>query len=422
MTESLTVDIAILGGGMAGFAAAVTARRAGKDVALICQSPGATALSSGCVDFAPASSEGATIAASVETLAAARPAHPFAVIASERARAVHAAVELLGREFPFLAGGADGRPLLLATPMGAVRDAAMAQKTIALGDLQLLRGARIGVVALAGVQALEARLVASLLDESLASRGGSATLLTVPLFVQRSDAQLLSSDFAADVERPGRAAEWGRAIGLAARQCGATHALISTVGLVDPVSTLEVLTQGAGVRCFEQMSGPPSVPGLRLQRAIDARLSEIGVRVISGVATAAISGDTVQAIQLGSGERVNARAFVLASGKFLSGGITREATFQETVFGLPVHVPGARGTWIGDLLDRDPAGEHAALAAGVATDSMLRPLDADGAVRFPNLFAAGAILAGSGATRDQSGLGLAAATGWLAAQGAMAFA
>ena len=52
---------------------------------------------------------------------------------------------------------------------------------------------------------------------------------------------------------------------------------------------------------------------------------------------------------------------------------------------------------------------------GVAVDGSMRPVAIDGTIAYPNLYAAGGILAGAAPWRELSGNGLALATGLAAA-------
>jgi glycerol-3-phosphate dehydrogenase subunit B len=83
---------------------------------------------------------------------------------------------------------------------------------------------------------------------------------------------------------------------------------------------------------------------------------------------------------------------------------------RETVFGLPVaRVPGRGRQFRPTYLDEQPIAR-----AGVDVDERFRPVGADGHPVYDNLYAAGAILAGAVPWREQSGNGVALATGYAA--------
>jgi glycerol-3-phosphate dehydrogenase subunit B len=112
---------------------------------------------------------------------------------------------------------------------------------------------------------------------------------------------------------------------------------------------------------------------------------------------------------------VRADAVVLATGRFLSGGLgsDRRGVFEQLI-GLPLRQPETRKDWFRtDYLD--PQG-HALNRAGVPVDAAFRPVDAEGDPVDPRLFAAGAILAGQDWVRSRSGAGIAIASAWGAVQ------
>jgi glycerol-3-phosphate dehydrogenase subunit B len=113
------------------------------------------------------------------------------------------------------------------------------------------------------------------------------------------------------------------------------------------------------------------------------------------------------------GERVSARAVVLATGRFTGRGLTADrGQVHESILGLPVHQPSSREAWHQhDFLD--PSG-HAINRAGLRVDDAWRPLDAGGKPAWPRLFAVGSILAHQDWMRSKCGSGLAIATAWAA--------
>jgi glycerol-3-phosphate dehydrogenase subunit B len=60
---------------------------------------------------------------------------------------------------------------------------------------------------------------------------------------------------------------------------------------------------------------------------------------------------------------------------------------------------------------RDYEGEQPLFAAGIRTDTRMRPLGENGAPRFANLFAAGDLLGSFDPARDRTGLGVALLSG-----------
>ena len=111
------------------------------------------------------------------------------------------------------------------------------------------------------------------------------------------------------------------------------------------------------------------------------------------------------------GNAHGAGAVLLATGRFLGGGLVSDRTaVSESILDLPVFQPDNRELWHGDgLFERSG---HAVNQAGLETDAMLRPLGTNGKPAFENLFAAGIILAHQDWTRMKCGSGLSIATAY----------
>jgi glycerol-3-phosphate dehydrogenase subunit B len=183
------------------------------------------------------------------------------------------------------------------------------------------------------------------------------------------------------------------------------------------------IAAAAGLPVAETLSDVPSVPGLRLQRALEARLRGAGVvSVTAGIAAGwAVPGEPVDA----GGTPVRAGAWVLATGRFVGGGIARRGTLVEPALRLPVEAAEGREAGVhlasrpaASLTVRDRRAPQPLLSAGLRVDAGLRPLDERGRPVHPRLFAAGAVIGGHEQATDGTGLGVAILTGWLAGRAA----
>jgi len=106
---------------------------------------------------------------------------------------------------------------------------------------------------------------------------------------------------------------------------------------------------------------------------------------------------------------VKGKAFILATGSFVSGGLFASTdTVKETALGLPVYLPTGRNKWFND--DFFVAG-HAIEKSGIQVDSSFRPTGAE----FENLFVCGSILAFSEIMKYRCSHGMALITGMAAA-------
>ena len=413
---ALTADVVVIGGGLSGTCAALAAREAGADVLLVSRAPGASAVSSGAIDFA-SSDDDVSIGEAARRLAR-LPGHPYALFGDALVAAIDEVIALLRRHLATLAltGArfAADRNLWLASPLGLAKPAALAQGPIAAGDLRNLsaREARLGVVALAGTQVIEARLVALGLTRALAPLS-EAVVVAPDLYRQRGDALRTLPEIARDLDQPGRRAALAESLGRAAAQAHATHLLLPTLGIEDPASARAELERALHMPVFELLGAPPSVPGLRLQRALEGAAAKAGIRTVHGIAERG-AGPDLQIVRGVECEPVRAGAVVLATGRFLGGGIRCEpdGRLRETVYDLEASAAGR--TVLAALPNEQlfaerAAGPHPGLTAGI---------HADGELRAGSVFACGAVLGGFDPAREEGGLGVCALTGVVAGRNA----
>jgi glycerol-3-phosphate dehydrogenase subunit B len=426
-------DVLVVGGGLAGAVAALAARAEGCEVVLVRRAPGATALSGGAVGAAPDLDALPTDPfvgrrsplESARRLAARRPDHPYAVLGTA---ALEEALAFAGAELSAVLEPPDGRPRFLAHLSGAVTECALCQRSQAPGDLRRVRGA-LAVVGLAGHLGFDARLVASGVARAAAAGAPEALAVEAAWPVDPAAGALRPVELARALEAPGAA----EALGAAVRAALPARA---EVALLPPVLGLDLAARvparvawAAGLPVAETVSDPPSVPGLRLDAAVLGRLEAAGVTVVHGDARQVERpGQPVRVALADGGEaEVTAPALVLATGRFVGGGVVRRGALLEPLLGLPVLASeaGASGVRLaagppGALTVRARRAAQPLLAAGVRVDASCRPLGEDGLPVHYRLFAAGALVGGHEHAADGTGLGVGILSGFLAGRGAAA--
>jgi glycerol-3-phosphate dehydrogenase subunit B len=202
--------------------------------------------------------------------------------------------------------------------------------------------------------------------------------------------------------------------------------LPAVLGIDSPRKVWSDLQERVGAPVFEIPLPPPSVPGLRLQRALRSNFQKKGGRIFVGFSelTPLLEKSRIVGLTLGNSKRnapYRALAFVLATGSFVGGGLDSERNrIFETLFGLPLRYPEHRKEWFHSTL-LTPAGQPFN-GFGVEVDRNLQPVDLRGAVVYANLFAAGGIIAHGDSRSEKSGGGIAVATGYQAGRLAAEFA
>ncbi|WP_049894445.1 glycerol-3-phosphate dehydrogenase subunit GlpB [Salinarchaeum sp. Harcht-Bsk1] len=179
------------------------------------------------------------------------------------------------------------------------------------------------------------------------------------------------------------------------------------------------LSDRLGMPVFEVPTGPPSLPGIRLENQLHEALEARQVWVADGQAvvdfTATDGRDEdrrIEQLQVetpgGGTTPVSAEQYVLATGGLVGRGIDSERDLvREPIFDCHVPHPEDRYDWFAD----DAFGDHPFAAFGVHVDRSLRPLDADDGIEFENLRAAGSVLGGYDFAAEKSGAGVSIATG-----------
>ena len=194
-------------------------------------------------------------------------------------------------------------------------------------------------------------------------------------------------------------------------------AVLGLESAAEIVNTISILM---GKPIFEIPTIPPSMPGRRLFNALKDYFRKKGGDIywswpVIGVEK---SGKIIEAVittSIGRPNSLNGKAFILATGSFVGGGLTatREAII-ENVFNLPVHVPGTRENWFDDDYF---SFNHGIGRAGIMADSSLRP----SGTPLENIFVCGGILADTEILKNGCGHGLALATAHVAAKSCMEY-
>ena len=364
--------VLVLGGGIAGYSAALAARRAGADVTVVARAPGATALYAGAME----------VVDDLDSILKSEPQHPFARLAMDSVRLAHEldtavhllmlALEKAGLKFE---GGWRTRGLY-ADIHGIARPGNLVPATVAGGELRTLVGRRVTVIGVKEVGDYDAASTAQALKElhGVEAVPEEVTIPDLPLAASLTDLY-------------GRRAPQPRG---------------RSTSIAYPPGFTNLPPDG-----FELLASPPSPHGWRLQQAIG--LESVRAEVQSFDST----GDVITAARAAD-RTFRADAFVLATGHHIGGGLAGGRLPSEPLLKLGVfhgkHSVTSMGSRLQHLQYIDPAEE---LRSGVLTDQQLRPLDGEGRVAYGNLYAAGAVLGGYdyGGT---CGFGVPILTGWLA--------
>jgi glycerol-3-phosphate dehydrogenase subunit B len=364
--------VLVIGGGIAGYCAALAARRAGAEVTVVARAPGATALYAGAME----------VVDDLDAILKSEKHHPFTRLGLDSVRLAHEldtavhllvlALEKAGLKFE----GSWRTRGLYADIHGIARPGNLVPVSVAAGELGALVGRRVTVVGVKEIGDYDASSTAQALKE-LHGVEAVAEEVSIPDLPQAASLTDLY----------GRRAPQPRG---------------RSTSIAYPPGFTNLPPDG-----FELLASPPSPHGWRLQQAIGRESVRAEVQSFDstgGVIAAARAAD----------RSFRADAFVLASGHHIGGGLAGGRLPAEPLLKLGVFHGGQAVTSMGTRLQHlqylDPAEE---LRSGVSTDQRLRPLDGDGRVAYDHLYAAGAVLGGYD-YGGPCGFGVPILTGWLA--------
>jgi glycerol-3-phosphate dehydrogenase subunit B len=414
-TTNQEYDLAIIGAGMAGMAAAVFAANRGISTAIV-GSLGESWFTGGLIDLMGVHpiSNGKTWQdpwAAIEAVKKDIPGHPYAHIPSEDIRAA------LQEFYGFLndAGLAyrfeEDRNSNLITAFGAIKTSHGIPQTMCPGVAALSRKAPCLIVDFKGLKGFSARLLA---ERQQAEWPGLRTL-SIPSIYGEQVHEINPIPLARDLEVAQYRQKLAELIKPHVKDAQFVG-LPAVLGIHQPELVVEELSELLGKPVFEIPAMPPSIPGTRLKEAFLRFLPPQNVQCLfqRHVLKATSNSNGGFLLDIGRTEHetsIRANSVLLATGRFLGGGLLSDHTaVKESIFDLPLFQPENRERWHADRFF-EPGG-HAVNQAGLETDGQLRPLGTNGKPAFENLFAAGIILAHQDWTRMKCGSGLSVATAY----------
>ncbi|HVE86522.1 MAG TPA: FAD-binding protein, partial [Myxococcales bacterium] len=205
------VGVLVIGGGMAGAVAALSAARSGVKVLVARRALGATAVSSGAVDVAPdpTAAPGDLLAQRVvpeegaAAVARLYPAHPYGVLRAHLGR-LGESLRFFAAAVPELFWPPGDANALLPTPMGTLKPAAMAQRSLLMSDVPSLPE-RVAVVQFQALPSVDARMVARGLEDAAPALGRklAAVVIHSTYFRTVEDPHRPVHELAAMLDAPG---------------------------------------------------------------------------------------------------------------------------------------------------------------------------------------------------------------------------
>jgi glycerol-3-phosphate dehydrogenase subunit B len=414
-------EVLVVGGGLAGLTSALSAVRAGADVRLVSYKQSTLRHASGLVDILGYTPDGeGPHVDPFEAIPSLPSEHPYRTVGVETVRE---ALALFDEVVPDYRGGHTDRNALLPTHGGTIKPTARYPAGASAGLASDRRDALL--VGFESTTDFDAEHAAAHLESAGVPFDVRGVTIRFPGDLQADAkvtryAKLLDTD--ADVSVRNRDQPVREA--LAARvnthhEGEARVGFPAVLGDDHDAAVRATLEERIGADVFEVPSGPPSLPGLRLEDALFAALEETSASIETGNPVVDYDGDgrveTVYVEKHGARIPNSADQYVLATGGLVGKGVEsdRESVY-EPIFDC--HVPHETDRY--EWFETEVFGDHEFAAFGLRTDEDLRPTGADGAVEFANLRAAGSVLGGYDFAAEKSGSGVSIATGYAAGRAA----
>ena len=414
-------DVLVIGGGLAGLTAALSASEEGSHVRLLSYKQSTLRNASGLIDILGYAPDGERPLTDPYAVIPDLPEdHPYRTVGVERIRE---AMGLFDDAVPAYSGEHTKRNALVTTHVGTVKPTARypASMTAALASDD--RG-----MLLVGFDSLvdfDAPLAAATLQKSGVPFSVRGVTVEFPGNL-RADAKitryakLLESD---ETTRKRLAAAVQSHLDGEPRV-----GFPAVLGDTQTERVREELADALGTAVFEVPMSPPSLPGIRLEERLFSALSETGASIETGNPVVAYDGsdgggtgndgssgsDRIECVSVeknGAKIPYSAEEYVLATGGLVGKGVNsnRERVY-EPIFDCPIQRSENRYDWFDDAV----FGDHPFARFGVHTDETLRPVDHRENVVFENLRAAGSVLGGYDFAAEKSGSGVSIATGYMA--------
>ena len=418
--SELTVDLAVIGAGMAGLSAALFALNRGMTTALMGKSHSMN-FATGLMDLMgvyPAGNEWASPWEAMKTLVKRLPGHPYAKVIPEDI--VTAMTEL--KAFLDAEGLAyhlgNGRNTDVITSLGTIKKSYMIPQTMWKGAVAFEKKRPALIVDFFGMKIYSAKQIVSTLETHWP--GLRAVQVEFPGMEHLEEVYPEHMARALDVEE-NRVALVQRIKPILDQKEHEDVEYIgfpALLGMGKSAEGLAQLEQFLGKSIFEIPTPPVSVPGIRLHETLSDGLQKNGAlhsypEMVQRVEPIPHGRFRLTAGGTESKRTIVSKGVILATGRFMGRGLIAERTgIREALLDLPVVQPVSRELWHHKDLFH-PEG-HPLNRAGIETDRLLRPLKAPGTLFAEHLYAVGAILAHSDWTRMKCGSGVAIATAFAA--------
>ncbi len=390
-------DVIVIGAGVAGLTAGTLLAGQGLNVALVTAGEPTACLSTGCVDVCSQNENPLQGIANLPDL------HPFHLVSSETILQALTDFQQVMTDMNIPYTGTLEKNRQVISAIGTFKTTCLTPLTMESSPQSI--DEKIQIVTFTGLKDFYPSYIISRLQNASFSTYDARVSTTMGIAAKFEDDAFLEAFIS-----------WLENLNISADKI----AVPAVLGLESATAIMKRIASRLKRPVFEIPTIPPSMPGRRLFNALKDHFRSKGGVIywgwpVVGVEKAGRLIEAVTAESRGRPNSLNARAFVLATGSFVGGGLHAERdTIVEPVFGLPVHVPSQREGWF----DQDYfSANHGIGQAGIMVDTSFRAVGCP----WDNIFVCGAILAHTEALKNGCGHGFAMTTGHAAARSCLEY-
>lgn len=423
-------DTIVIGGGMAGYVAAIRSLEKGHKTALVNSGRSALHFSSGSVDLLGCTPDGVSVRDPFQALAKFEqqyPTHPYAKVGVPTiSAALNWFTEMMYQQGMVMRQQENNQNHQRITTLGTLSSTFLSQQFVKPLGYHSLQSSfdRIVLLSIEGFRDFQTEIVADNLKATPQFKDIPIHTLLVSLPLDGEKVSQPTNLRSTDIEKYFKQNKhFNHFAEQISRQANHQDLIVvpAVFGAGEGVAFLKRLKQLTGLNFQEVPTMPPSLMGIRIEEALEARFIELGGVSLKG--DSVVSGEFVpkdNSLVLNAvftknlrGYPLKADAFVLATGSFFSRGLVAQRDrIIEPVFSLDICSTGSRSDW--HQAQFFSADSHPFLSFGVETNSSLNPSIEGLAVE--NLFCCGSVLAHYNPIFEGSGSGVAISTGYYAAE------